>query len=207
MNATRSLLALGLLGLAAAPLAATPRMMASQAPGGKAAVAAPARSRTLAVKPAVELPEDYDAILSKAAKAGATLQVLPIRSAQGGERAFTFAQVALASGLFAKVSVGDELGKADYAVAGSWEGGHQRSLGSGAGLGAWMDLQVGVDLDLVFEGKPFDRVVVRDAKGQVYSPPPFTAAKLIGAAEQGLEQCFKLALYRLAKDIRKRSGL
>lgn len=173
--------------------------------GSKAA--APARPRTLKAQPVVELPADYAAVLKRASKGRATLQVLPIqRKSDGAERSFLFAQIAQESGLFAKVSVGTVLGRVDYAVFGAWQGGHKVALGQGD-FGEWMDVSAGADLELVFEGEAFAKVELKEAQGTFQAPPPYSEGALLDAADEGLRQCFQMALYRMAKDIIKRGGL
>lgn len=182
-------------------------LLAAPAPG--AAKPTPTERRLLVLSPAVALPDDYEAVLKRASKARATLVVLPLRNSGGHEGAFEFAELALKSGLFAKVSVSDDLGKADYAVTGSWSTRAYRAgggSGSKAGLGRWMYSGAEVKLDLLFEGEPFAKFETGMVDAELYLDPPFTPRLLAKAAHEGLHQAYRAALYRIAKDILKRSA-
>jgi hypothetical protein len=173
--------------------------------------AAKPKAPLLVLKPAIEQPDDYDKVLKRAAKEKASLVVLPLRRADGHEGAFEFADVALKSGLFGKVSVGDDLGSADYAVTGTWKSwarhaGPGTQSSSTTGLGSWMWSGCEVKLDLLREGEPLPKFEPGSVEAELYLQPPFTPLLLAQAAHEGLHQVYRQALYRLAKDILKRSG-
>ena len=177
------------------------------APALSAADAAKEDARLLLLKPAVELPDDYDAVIAKAARAKASLVVLPLRNTStGDEGAFEFAELATKSGLFAKVSVGDGLGNADYAVTGNWSAWTLPHGETGQGLARWMQSFCSAKLDLLFEGESLTTLSVDSAAAEVYLNPPISTLQLATAARMGLHQFYRSALYRLAKDINKRSG-
>lgn len=192
--------------LLAAPLESRGVQTGGAKPSASSKASPSPKPRTVKPQPVVELPSDYAAVLKRASKGRATLQVLPIqRKGDGAERSFLFAQEAQSSGLFAKVSVGTVPGRADYAVYGHWQGGHKVALGN-VGFAEWMDVSAGIDLVFI-QGKNATKVEVRETTGTFHSPPPYTEKSLLDAADEGLRQCFQLALYRIAKDIIKQGGL
>lgn len=171
-----------------------------------------AKAPLLVLKLAMPQPDDYDKVLKRAAKDKASLVVLPLRRDDGHEGAFEFAELAQQSGLFGKISVGDDLGSADYAVTGTWQS-WARHAGPGTesgvsttGLGRWMWSGCEVKLDLLRDGAPFAKLEPGRIEAELYLNPPFTPLQLAQAGREGLHQAYRQALYRMAKEILKRSG-
>lgn len=171
------------------------------------ALAAQDKAALLVLKPAFVQAEDHASVLKSAAKAKRSLVVLPLRRADGHEGAFELAELAQQSGLFAKVSVGDDLGSADYAITGSWDSWARHAGPSrAAGLGRWMWSGSEVKLELLHDGERFATFAPGRQEAELYLNPPFTPLLLAQAAKEGLQQAYRQALYLIAKDILKRSG-
>lgn len=210
-----ALIIAALLLAAPAGLGSKPAAKAEAAARPKpAATALPALEQRLKVlTPAVELPDDYAKVLQRASKARARLVILPIRRpGDGHEGAFELAELALESGLFAKVSVGDDLGNADYAVAGSWRswsrhgGPDSQGKRTEPGTARWMWSGAELKLDLLYEGESFGSYQSGEVESELYLEPPFSPLQIARADHEGLRQAYRAALYRIAKDILKRSA-
>lgn len=143
---------------------------AAQQGKGRAAVAAvePAGTPGPAATPGV--PSDIRTIVPGpiGSRSSATLVVLPIRSrSDGTEMAFSFAEIARATGFFREVRVGDDPKLGDYAVLGEWEvtwhpTGLTRKKDARQTANRY-DTVTDLELKLLHKGKRFDTITLKGA--------------------------------------------